>query len=505
MKILRCVVLRTVLMGAGLGLSSLQADDRAAVPSKEEISKAEALVRDLFKAEYARTKTSDRLALAAKLLEQAKETKEEPAARYVLLREARDIAARAGDVTVAMDAADEIAGAYQVNTAAMRAATADRLVSVITTTTAATTLTDILLASAAEARSTDDFDGELALLKVADSAALKTRSVSLMSTVRARRKAAETFKSESDKVKAHLETLKTTPDDPAANLAVGRFRCLFKNDWPGGLANLAKGSDEKLKEAAEKDKQAAEGGDTEQLAAGDSWYDLAAKADPAVKAALQGRAHHWYSGVVANLTGLAKTRIEKRIEELAAATEARGDKVAMWAGIRKAIADKEIKKWFIVGGGFHRKEFTEIPEAGGILIGFYYSTASGGKYPGGVQPIWQTAGGEVKGKAYGTVERGAKVEVTRAKPGYAVGAIYVRGGGGFDQFKPIYMRIKGGGVDPEDKYEGPQVGGFGGNEGTVGGDGNFIIGLHGKLTDKNAMGAMSVVTLTVKVGEDKPK
>ena len=86
-------------------------------------------------------------------------------------------------------------------------------------------------------------------------------------------------------------------------------------------------------------------------------------------------------------------------------------------------------------------------------------------------------------------------QVVKAKPGYAVGAIYVRGGGGFDAFKPIFMRVKDKGLDTKDSYEGPQVGGTGGGEGTVGGDGNFIIGLHGKANDQGKIEALSTVSL----------
>jgi hypothetical protein len=56
------------------------------------------------------------------------------------------------------------------------------------------------------------------------------------------------------------------------------------------------------------------------------------------------------------------------------------------------------------------------------------------------------------------------------------------------------MRITSDGLDPNDKYDGPHIGGEGGNERTLGGDGSFIIGLHGKVTDKGSIAAMSPVT-----------
>ena len=70
--------------------------------------------------------------------------------------------------------------------------------------------------------------------------------------------------------------------------------------------------------------------------------------------------------------------------------------------------------------------------------------------------------------------------------------------GGFDAFKPIYMKMTAKGLDPSDSYDGPYVGGMGGGDGTLGGDGNFIVGIHGKTNDnRTSVQALSLVSLTV--------
>jgi hypothetical protein len=56
---------------------------------------------------------------------------------------------------------------------------------------------------------------------------------------------------------------------------------------------------------------------------------------------------------------------------------------------------------------------------------------------------------------FGATEKGVKLLTTKAKPGYAVGAINTRGGVGFDMSKPIYMKIAGNGLNKNDKYDGP--------------------------------------------------
>src|SRR3989442_1034688 len=82
--------------------------EREAVPSADAQAKAEKLIKDLFKADYARFRPADRLALSTKLLQQAVETKDDPAARYVLLQEASRLAARAGALQQALKAVQEL-------------------------------------------------------------------------------------------------------------------------------------------------------------------------------------------------------------------------------------------------------------------------------------------------------------------------------------------------------------------------------------------------------------
>ena len=67
----------------------------------------------------------------------------------------------------------------------------------------------------------------------------------------------------------------------------------------------------------------------------------------------------------------------------------RADRNAVFVSILKAVAEKQYKKWQIVGGAFSQKEFSEIPAEGGYLIGFYYTTISKGQYPGDVQAYFE--------------------------------------------------------------------------------------------------------------------
>jgi hypothetical protein len=139
-----------------------------------------------------------------------------------------------------------------------------------------------------------------------------------------------------------------------------------------------------------------------------------------------------------------------------------------------------------------------VPPKGALLIGLYYTTFDNRGLPNVLQPIFLTATGEVKGKVYGVPNAGERVQVVKARRGYAVGGMYIRAGATLDGFRLTFMKIMENGLDTTDKYDGPYIGGLGGGDGTVGGDGNFIVGLHGRTGDKTKIDAICPVSMTSK-------
>ena len=114
-----------------------------------------------------------------------------------------------------------------------------------------------------------------------------------------------------EKVQHSLATLKTSPADPEANLVVGKYHCLQKDDWDKGLPMLAQGSDAALKQlaAAELAKPTAA---EEQKKLGDGWWEFAgSKVKLAWKGSLR-RAVYWYRKAVGSGGG-RKAELEQRI------------------------------------------------------------------------------------------------------------------------------------------------------------------------------------------------
>jgi hypothetical protein len=292
-------------------------DERSLVPEAASQEKAEKLIKELFKDEYARKTPRGRLSLAAKLVEEARETKDDPAARFVLMREARDLAAQAGDSSEAIKAVEMMAKEFTINGVAMKTTTLETVEKVVGSRPRCMAVVEAVLSVVEEALAADDFQSAAKLLKVGESAARKSKSVPLITSILARSKELESLRKEHEQVMEATVTLTKNPKDPEANLAVGKYLCFRKGNWDKGLPMLVLGSDMKLKAIAEKDVGLPEK-PTDQVAVGDLWWELAQEEKGPGKAVMQRRACHWYKLALPELTGLTKTKVEKRLALLGA-------------------------------------------------------------------------------------------------------------------------------------------------------------------------------------------
>ena len=291
-----------------------------AVPSADDIKQAEKLVKDLLKDEYAKTDPAGRLALATKLLQQADENKGDPASEYVLLHEARDYAVMGGDAIQATDAQKRLRDSFKIDFAAMLI-DLRKLEAASRSADSAAALATLLSLGADDALAVDNYDQAVRynsraedLLPLIKNAALKDHLKTEVARVLA-------LKQASTAALAAQKTLASKPEDPEANLAIGRF-ALQKGEFEKAFAMLAKGSDKALAGIAKRElTPAAEA--PEQAKLGDDWFDLAAKeSNTFVKKAMQERAGVWYGNALPALTGLGKLKVEGRMKTLAPSQKA---------------------------------------------------------------------------------------------------------------------------------------------------------------------------------------
>jgi hypothetical protein len=154
--------------------------------------------------------------------------------------------------------------------------------------------------------------------KLAAREAGKTRDKELIQRVRARVKRLEEIAADYEEVAKATAILAEKPQDPAANLVVGRYHCLLRGDWQAGLPMLARGSDPALKALAQRELEQVSVPEA-QVALADEWRKLAPTVTGLAKRQMQARAVYWYRKALPGLSGLAKAAAEKWIKDLGAA------------------------------------------------------------------------------------------------------------------------------------------------------------------------------------------
>jgi hypothetical protein len=291
---------------------------KAPVPGEAAQQEAMKLIRDLFKAEYARRAPADVQALAAKLLQQGRETKDDLVGQFVLLQQARELAVQAGDLATALAAVEETGKAYAVDGLGLKVQALAAAPLPASRPEASRALAASCLETIDEALEADRWDAAAELAVKAEAAARAAKEIGLLKRALQRKTEIEATRRESELAKAAEKALAAAPDDPAANLAVGRYAACVKGDWERGAARLAKGADAALKAAAEKE-LAKPAEPQAQAATGDAWWEAAEKSKGhPFEERWRGRARHWYETALPGLAGLARIKVERRLEQIVA-------------------------------------------------------------------------------------------------------------------------------------------------------------------------------------------
>jgi WD40 repeat protein/serine/threonine protein kinase len=298
------------LVGKPATVGSLPA--KASVPEPAGQKEAEKRVKELFQIDYAKTQLADQRALAAKLFQKALDTRNNPEARFVMLCEARDLAARAGDTTMIRLAIEEMVNHYTINDAlTMKIDALATALEADTPPVAKRLVEQSVLDLLKEVLAADNFKAALRLTTIAETAAKKIPTIN--SLVQAYGKEVRDLQKEYEQVQTAAATLRKQSDNPEAKRTTGKYLCLRKGLWEKGLPLLARGDDPALRALA---KQDLDGGATaaEQVKIGDDWWERAETERGLAKDHLHSRASYWYKQAVPSLTGPTLERVEKRIK-----------------------------------------------------------------------------------------------------------------------------------------------------------------------------------------------
>ena len=155
------------------------------------------------------------------------------------------------------------------------------------------------------------------ILPIVRASASAAHNMVVSTQVRDRLARVEKWAADYDLARVALDKLKTSPNDPDANLAAGRYDCFDCGDFTLGLPMLAKSSDTALKALAAAD-LALPTSVSARTAAGDQWWDQAAREvkSPIAADRCKARAGHWYRLAEPKLTGLLKVVVDQKLAGL---------------------------------------------------------------------------------------------------------------------------------------------------------------------------------------------
>ncbi|MFC1597742.1 WD40 repeat domain-containing protein, partial [Planctomycetota bacterium] len=287
---------------------------KAEVPDAVVQARAMELVKEVFGPEFKEADTPEkRAALAGKLIGQARASRD-MTEKYAILTIAKSTAIVSGDARTAFRAVAALSNNFEVDALSMKVGVSKQVAGASRTTAQRKAIAGHILGVIEEAVGAEDYESAQQLAKIARSTAVRARDGTLVKRIVARSEEVEAMARAYAEMQKSLETLEESPIDPAANLACGRYYCLMKKDWGKGIPMLALGSDAGLREVAIKELKVVRSIEA-RIALGDAWWELAEQKEDMDKISLQSRAADWYKLVLPKVTGLVKTKIEKRMKE----------------------------------------------------------------------------------------------------------------------------------------------------------------------------------------------
>jgi hypothetical protein len=291
---------------------------RRPIPTKAEQSTVRAVLKEAYAEQLVDRSIPARRKLTKTLLGQADKSANNPVDRFVLLAAAVDAGIEAANLPLAFQAGDQMAAIFDVDVLALKADVATKLTPKPGAAALAAENIRAALDLVNELLAGDDFVPAArvcaAIMPVA------AADPALRADVQRRQRDVALARDAREKIAKSIEKLKTTPEDPAANLAVGRYACFIKGDWARGLPMLAAGSDPTLKALAAQESAAATDADA-LLHLADGWWDAAAKQpDLPARNALVGHAATLYKRSLDGASPLRRVQVEKRIAEAARLT-----------------------------------------------------------------------------------------------------------------------------------------------------------------------------------------
>lgn len=283
------------------------------VPNESDLLAAERVVLQWFKADFDSAKRPvAKLEFSKNLVARAREAGDDANVRFVLLQQARDLAAAAGDASHSLAAVDEICKQFSLDQQTLKFDAFEEAARSARTPSQASGVARVGLDWGVELVASNDFELATRVSGVTATAARRANDPPLAARAEYCDKRVDSLSREYKRINLSLKTLEQNPEDPEANQQVGIFYCLHKGDWERGLPLLSASNDATLKRIAQAE-LAKPTEPTKQAALGDDWWEFAGKQRRANVIPPRRRAKYWYTKAVEKITDRSKTTILKRM------------------------------------------------------------------------------------------------------------------------------------------------------------------------------------------------
>jgi formylglycine-generating enzyme required for sulfatase activity len=294
-------------------------------------------VDDAYSVNQART-PADKLKLVKELFDAASRS-EKPDEEFVLMRRAMELSGEAGDAVLMCQVVDAVGEAFQIDAGTVKEKVLLKFAETANDVARIKSLIQACREESQAALTDDRYVQALDLATLAYRMSQKTQARDFRKESHEWRIEVERLQQRWVKIEEALIALQHTPEDAAANLAVGRWWCFERNRWQRGLPYLAKGSATELAALAKAELEFArlslpappstatrpetpvatpEQPAPTPLSLADRWWELGQELLGKEREAFLLRAGMWYRQAQAGLdSGIVRTKVDKRLVEIA--------------------------------------------------------------------------------------------------------------------------------------------------------------------------------------------
>lgn len=287
------------------------------IPSAADRARSRKLLKEAFAEKLKDTSPRARRELAATLLEQVGPSSGNPADQYVLATAAIDAAEQGQSLDLAFRAIDLLDSLFGVDGLAAKSG------AVTAVMTSAEPWSDdganAHMAAEVEdqfAQENDFVDARHVLTAILRHAA-RSNDRALSARTQAAIRELDGAQIAWEALQSRIDRLKSAPQDPSANFAVGAYLCFVRGQWERGLPYLARGESAALQAVAVAERTLPADASAEAVAkVADTWWDLAGQQAAAHRPRVFQHAAALYQRAEPDLTGLELTLAKKRIASI---------------------------------------------------------------------------------------------------------------------------------------------------------------------------------------------